>query len=429
MDLMARRRVMRASYRPIIYGFHIDSTVSDPSNAVTYLEDAVGMTPAKMDYAHDVFDYGSWENAFFMPRPCMLKYDGTVDYYLDPDDYTKKIDGTPSDVGDANYDGNAMVEWGRDGNKIWYKIVPDSDPESASVYIANTKIDNGYVAWPFVNFEGDLVNHFYTAIYNGSLDSSGRLRSLSGVNYSNFCKNKLLTGSVTCAKKNNPTGSNLWYIDTWADVVLIRLLHILVGKSLSGQTVFGNGRCGQINVNSAISSGTMDAKGLFWGAQADENGKCDFGVKTFGMCNFWGNMARDVQGLIGSSGIYKYKMTSGPQDGSTSGSYDDGYNGYINSGVTMPTVPSGTLPNITTQRFIGNCMLPYTTNSVNSKDYYCSAILTNKNQGPYRLRIGMAASNTPEANGIMSMAVSANTYSATYTWVGANLSCKPQKQK
>lgn len=85
-----------------IYGFHIDSEESDPYACVTYLEDAVGMTPAHMNYATGEFDYGSWEDAFFMPKPCMLKYDGTVDYYLDPNDYSKKEDGTASDVTDFN---------------------------------------------------------------------------------------------------------------------------------------------------------------------------------------------------------------------------------------------------------------------------------------------------------------------------------------
>ena len=87
-----------------IYGFHVDSTESDPEAAVTYLADAVGMTPAHMDFANDRFDYGSWKNAFFMPRPCMLKSDGTVGEYLDPNDYSKKTDGTPSDVADDTYD-------------------------------------------------------------------------------------------------------------------------------------------------------------------------------------------------------------------------------------------------------------------------------------------------------------------------------------
>ena len=36
------------------------------------------------------FDYGDWNEPFFIPKPCMLKSDGTVDYYLDENDYSKK---------------------------------------------------------------------------------------------------------------------------------------------------------------------------------------------------------------------------------------------------------------------------------------------------------------------------------------------------
>ena len=100
-----------------IYGFIIDGNESNPSAAVSYTDDAVGLTPAHMDFTNDVFDYGSWKDAFFMPRPCMLKFDGTVDYYLDPDDYTKKIDGTASDIANSAYAGNAMMEWGQNGKK------------------------------------------------------------------------------------------------------------------------------------------------------------------------------------------------------------------------------------------------------------------------------------------------------------------------
>lgn len=40
----------------------------------------------------------------------MLKSNGTVDCYLDPDDYTKKADGTASPISDVNFNGNAMME-------------------------------------------------------------------------------------------------------------------------------------------------------------------------------------------------------------------------------------------------------------------------------------------------------------------------------
>ena len=41
--------------------------------------------------------------------PVMLKNNGTVDYVLDPNDYTKKKDGTPSDINNPNYKGSAMM--------------------------------------------------------------------------------------------------------------------------------------------------------------------------------------------------------------------------------------------------------------------------------------------------------------------------------
>ena len=74
--------------RPNIYGFHVNPSISDPAQAVTYLVDAVGKTPAAM--GANSFSYGDWSDAFFMPKPCMLRSDGTVAYYLDPDDYTQK---------------------------------------------------------------------------------------------------------------------------------------------------------------------------------------------------------------------------------------------------------------------------------------------------------------------------------------------------
>ena len=49
-----------------IYGMHIDGSESDPDSMITYLEDAVGMTPAYMDYTNDVFNYGSWGDVWFV---------------------------------------------------------------------------------------------------------------------------------------------------------------------------------------------------------------------------------------------------------------------------------------------------------------------------------------------------------------------------
>ena len=96
-----------------LYGFKLDQNESDPASMITYLSDCDNKyyKSAKMNYVTDKFDYGDWADAWFIKnlKPCMLKYDGTVDYELNPNDYTKKLDGTDSDVANDAYGGNAMV--------------------------------------------------------------------------------------------------------------------------------------------------------------------------------------------------------------------------------------------------------------------------------------------------------------------------------
>ena len=333
------RNVLADQHSGVIYGFHIDSTESDPEDCITYLADAVGMTPAYMDTANDRFIWGSWRDAFFMPRPCMLKYDGTVDYYLDENDFTKKYDGTPSDVADINYEGNAMVEWGQNGKIIWYKIVPDAeDNTSASVYIADYQADDDFHCWSFINSHDEIVDHFYTSIYNGSLDTNGKLRSISGRTYDQLCQSKTSAQEVAAAKLNSVNTDEDWNIEVYADIMLIDLLLILIGKTLDVKTAFGSGRCGQSSsASNMLSTGTMNTKGLFWGDTV--NGT--YGVKVFGMENYWGNQWRRYVGHIMNDYVQKYKLTYGQLDGSTGDGYQTSgtasdYSHYI-TGATAPS--------------------------------------------------------------------------------------------
>lgn len=341
-----------------IYGFHISSSVSDPSNAVTYLEDAVGKTPAGMNYTSGAFSYGSWDaDEFFMPRPCMLNSNGTVAYYLNPNDYTKKADGTASDIANTSFNGNAMMEWGRDGKKIWYKIVPDSgDNASASIYIADSQVDNSYHAYNFIKSDGSYVDHFYTPIYNGSLISN-KLRSISGQS----CMVSKTAGSEITYATANGSG---WYTETWSDTELINILLILLGKSLDTQTVFG---CGNMNGSSVISTGTMNDKGLFWGKNASSSSDKS-GVKVFGMENYWGNIYRRIAGMLYTkTNGYMVKYAYGTSDGSTSSSYSTSGTGYINTGIKGTRGSSYYLDKM---NFSSGKMLPSTTNASIST-YYC----------------------------------------------------------
>jgi len=407
-----------------LYGFHIDSSVSDPANAVTYIEDAAGMTPAKMTFGGS-FSYGDWGDAFFLPKPCMLKYDGTVDYYLDPDNYAYKEDGvTPSDVADDTYAGNAMMEWGQNGKRIWYKVVPDvGDDTSASVYIADYQADSQFRAWSFINNDGDLVDHFYTPIYPGTIDGNGKLRSISGMANTDLCNGLTATQEIAAAELNNQGDDVLWHSEVFADVTLVNLLLILIGKTLDTQGTFGNGRVAQTTVEgheieSCLGTGTMDDKGLFYGSNNNA-----VGVKVFGMEHWWGNQWRRYSGLVCNEGTYKYKMTYGTQDGSAQDGYAasasaDDYSGYL-SAVTVSAMNGY----ISAQKFGAWGFLPSAA-SGSASTYWCDNFTIGISSVRYVRRGGYAsASRAP----IGAFVLQFNAGIGTTNWnLGACLSCKPK---
>ena len=400
----------------LIYGFQINGSESDPAAAVAYLEDAVGMTPAHMDFSTGKFDYGSWENAFFMPRPCMLKSDGTVDYYLKPDNYALKEDGTASDIANTAYAGNAMMEWGRNGHKIWLKILPTGDGSSAKVYISNHRADSKFFDYPFHNCKGESAEHFYTPIYNGSVISS-TMRSLSGQTVS---KTLAGTAEITAAKANNPSTDELWNIECFADRLLINMLLILMGKSLNTQAVFGQGlnSGGSEAINDGFTTGVHNAKGLFYGTNDGTASTYTNAVKIFGMENYYGFQWRRTNGLILNNGATKYKLTYGTEDGSSATGYNTDGTDYKDAGVT----PSGTSGGyISKAKFTDDGMFSDTM-SGSASTYYCDGTWFNNAAVTFALFGGTSIAGA--AVGAFYLFL---YYAVSYAhWsIGAALSCKP----
>lgn len=315
----------------IVYEFIYDTQNANPASNIEYAGVNEFYNSAYMDYTKQKFNYGSWEDTFIMSlfKPCMLKYDGTVDYYLHPDDYTKKLDGTPSDVANTSYAGNAMMEIGQ----FWIKTV--SEGAKVHVYIANNQIDNDYHDYMHYGEDGTLKEYVYRSIYDGC-NISNKIRSISG---QAICKNTNGDTQITYAKAN---GSN-WNVDAYADRVAINYLLMLIGKSTDTQTIFGTGRYtgGSSSSNNQLNTGTMDKRGLFYGD--NNNG----GVKIFGIENWWGNIWKITNGLIQKSGKLYAKMTYGTQDGSTSNGYNNTGNGYIDTGVTLSGTSGGYISGVT----------------------------------------------------------------------------------
>lgn len=331
-----------------LYGFKM--VQSDNAVTIEYLEDNKNFTPcssnAKNNYAaisgsnYAAFNYGSWSNAFFMEgiRPCMLKYDGTVDYYLDPNDFSKKEDGSASDISNQSYAGNVMIEF----PKIYWKI--ENGPDGAIyVYVCDGKKDKDFVCWSHIDENGDEIDYCYMSAYLGrSIQNSStglnELRSVSGVA-------PTTTSSVTLleyAKNNNRDGENIWCSDVYCDRVLLTILCLLISKSVDSQAVFGYGGCCR---SSSVSSDTIkngsytDALGMF-APNTFYSSNNIVSNKVFGMQDLWARGWRYCAGInLNTSSQLFVKWTYGTKDGSSS----NGYNVYSNNGKHIGNSSFGTL--------------------------------------------------------------------------------------
>ena len=145
------------------------------SLSTDYYQGAYGIS---WDYATDTYirtgakGYTAIQN---MMRRCVVNSDGTVNYYLNPENSNFKADGTPSILTGA--DGNVMVEI----PKHYIKVETVGNVDSLNVSLT---LEAGYVLDPaFLKWNGTAmveVPYRYFRAYEGFV-SGGKLLSVSGV--------------------------------------------------------------------------------------------------------------------------------------------------------------------------------------------------------------------------------------------------------
>ena len=310
-------------------------------------------------------------------KPCILNFDGSVECYLDPDDYNysctwrpdvdmgeRPVRGEAVDIGE-NCVGNVMVEI----PTVWIKV-DTTDSRKPKFYFAKTQIDSTYHAYAHTNAYGDVVPYIYMAVYEGWIDSEDRLRSVSGKYPST---NIDPSDMISYARLNDPTeNAKIWDMTAFSERMLITLLLMLNGHSTNMQDVFGNGNS---DSNDNLPTGTMNTKGLFWGS--DET---NLGVKVFGIEHFWGNYSKWTQGIFSDRERYTrntailYKLTRGTQDGSTATDYNTTGDGYLSTDELSST--ASTEMGFIKEMFVGDFgLLPkwagFESSDVSSTRYYC----------------------------------------------------------
>ncbi len=291
--------------KSVTYGVKIDLANSNPETAVTYTDDAVGFDKSYMDFANDAFVWGSWQDKFPFNqiKPCLFK-DGAVVKYLNPNDYTKDINGNDAVITGA--DGDVMIEI----PKIYYKLHKDENYQY--IQISDTA-QEGFccLAHTYKGVEKDKV---YIGAYQSYYDGT-KSRSVSGVSATG---NVSLNSWRDYAHAQGEGYENFY----WNLLVLLQCLFTIQFKNLDSQTAMGYGWC---NSSSFSTGGGLDTKGLNYCASGTRNAQ----MKWLGIEDFWGSRRTWIDGTYTSGTKLKIADVT-----SSDMTYNGSGTNYIEAGDT-----------------------------------------------------------------------------------------------
>lgn len=273
------------------YTVEIDLSNSNPLSSVTYLDDAIGMTKGS----------SNWDNEIIFKdiKPCVFK-DGSVVYYLDKTDCTKKVDGSTANLDGT--DGDVMVEFPKFAYKIW--------KSNRKMYVSITNdssvaSQNDYKYYAFSKeSEGDR-EHFYWGAFKGSLNSGGNLQSIAG----QAPASSKTIGAFKQLAQNRGSG---YTITSYFQLVALQCLYLIKYGNLNGQSALGQGISGRSGTSTDANYGplvtggttTFDAgKKMYYGSTSNNGSSSDYNtaklghVKFAGIEDFWGNIWEWIDGL------------------------------------------------------------------------------------------------------------------------------------
>ncbi len=301
----------------------------NPNSRVEYLGANKNFIPMSMNMSTHAMDYGSWADWGWLKAnvPVMCNFDGGIDYYLNPDDYTQKADGTDSDVSNVNYAGDAMSVIQKIYKKE-YKLGNDR-----YVFFCERKVDDDFQAVGF-NVLGKERDYMLIPMFYGSIDANGRMRSIaeqwscltaSGAASDN-ANGKAIGTAEQYAALQAASPNTLFFggalANTLADIC------VMLSKSTNSQASFGYGMCSTYVEDKAQHYGTqintvVDG-GQFYGSNDQRSFNKIFHSCVMGSYMLW---QRDPYMLLKNGRIlvspdYRYDLT-----GAT----------YLDTGVDLAT--------------------------------------------------------------------------------------------
>lgn len=330
-----------------LYGFDLDLADENPETRVSYPHDVENFSWGYVTANSEGTNYGLTANGGdewldhiqpgvdFTPRPCMLNFDGTVAEYLNPYNYTQNVNGVPSTLNTSdNTTSNAMMEWPKIYTKRWVEN---------GVYkfrCSDSKIDDDWECWCNYDKNGNVIDHFYTAIYQLTNSTKGFYSAAneSAASYRSLCDCQYTYRGVDITRMRTflrEMNGDDWDIEQLCDRLLINDLLILITKSTNIQSRLGYGITSSSKPDYcykyADSATYIHRLGLFNGSSSPTEA-----VKIFGMVNWYGCRYRIVDGIQATedkSGVITLYIAKNRYMLGTD--YNEDHNGYINIGQVL----------------------------------------------------------------------------------------------
>lgn len=311
--------VLNNEYNGDTFGFieHLD--ILSPANRIEYTDANRNFAPLTVDKSTGAYALNDWNGFPVLSenKPWMVKSDGTPDYRLDESDYTKKLDGSDSDVANSAYDGGAF-SW---IPRIYkYEAVNGND----RIVKFSFKKKPGFEPTGFVDKNGDVLRGRWLPMFYASVVDN-KATCISGTQPST----NLSTAAQKTAVDGRGTRANFLggaFVETLTD-----LLMMFAGTS-DLQDAYGNGNMsGYVNDSSknyGVLANAVVGGGQFFGTSDGKSLNKIFHSIVLGSYQQW---MRDpyelvVNGRVKVSKNYVYDLTG---------------ESYFDTGIDVPDGTSG----------------------------------------------------------------------------------------
>lgn len=250
-------------------------------------------------------------------KRCVLNTNGTVNYYLDPLDSTKKEDGTVVDLTGA--DGNVMVQI----PKFYYS---DEQVEGIRTSTVSLLPEDGLIIHPAFNRGGVEVDFRYYRAYEGYLNGT-KLISRSGVT-------PTISRSIVQFRADALANGTGWSQTDWNLLYAVQLLFLTEFATFDTQSVLGNGNDTESDYG-IVTGGTNSLGNRSSSPESDNTYMSYRGIE-----NWYGDIWEFIDGINISERVPFVN------DALPSTYTSDVYTGdYVTTGVTMPVASGSYIKN------------------------------------------------------------------------------------